>query len=110
MTEIVLAINEQDCTSDGAVNTAEEFEAIAVTFLRAAEALRNQEEGKLECFSHDGKPLAWVHLHTCGPDCNEAALANRPAIARFDSMGEHNESLRALSLSMIERYRRLSTQ
>ena len=49
MTEIVLAINEQDCTSDGS-NTAEEFEAVAVTLLRAAEALRNQEEGKLECF------------------------------------------------------------
>ena len=60
MTEISLVINEQDCTSsDG--NTAEEFEAIAVTFLRAADALRNHEEGKLECFGHDGKPLAWVH-------------------------------------------------
>ena len=47
MTEIVVAINEQDCTSsDG--NTAEEGEAIAVTFLRAAEALRNHEEGKME--------------------------------------------------------------
>jgi len=69
MTEISLAINEQDCTSsDG--NTAEEFEAIAVTFLRAAEALRNHEEGTLECFGSDGKPLAWVHLQTCSPDCN----------------------------------------
>jgi hypothetical protein len=36
MTEIVLAINEQDCTSDDG-NTAGEFEAIAVTLLRAAE-------------------------------------------------------------------------
>jgi hypothetical protein len=81
-----------------------------VTFLRAAGALRNHEEGNLECFAHDGKPLALVHLHTCGPDCNEEALANPPAIARFDSMGEPNESLRALSLSIIEQYRRLSTQ
>ncbi len=40
MTEIVLAINEQDCTSDGG-NTAEEFEAIAITLLRAADDLRN---------------------------------------------------------------------
>src|SRR5271157_2249945 len=109
MTQIVLAINEQDCTrGDG--NTAEEFEAVAVTLLRAAEAIRNQEEGKLECFGHDGKALAWVHLHTCGPDCNEDALADPPAIARFDSMSEPNQSLRALSLSMIEQYRRLSTQ
>jgi len=107
MTQIVLAINEQDCTlNDG--NTAEEFEAIAVTLLRAAEAVRNQEEGKLECFGQDGKALAWVRLHTCGPDCNEAALADPPPIARFDSMREHNQSLRALSLSMIEQYCRLS--
>jgi hypothetical protein len=109
MTEISLAINEQDCTtSDG--NTAEEFEAIAVTLLRAAEALRNHEEGKLECFGPDGKPLAWVHLHTCGPDCNDDALSHPPAIARFDSMRTPNQSLRALSSSMIEQYRCLSTQ
>jgi len=108
MTEISLAINEQDCTSsDG--NTAEEFEAIAVTFLRAAEALRNHEEGTLECFGSDGKPLAWVHLHTCGPDCNDDALSHPPAIARFDSMRTSNQSLQALSSSMIEQYRRLST-
>jgi hypothetical protein len=106
MTEIVLAINEQDCTPDNG-NTAEEFEAIAVTPLRAAEAVRNQEEGKLECFGRDGKALAWVHLHTCGPDCDDA-LADPPAIARIDSMREPNQSLRALSLSMIEQYCRLS--
>lgn len=42
MIQIVLAINQQDCTiGDG--NTAEEYEAIAVTLLRAAEAIRNQE-------------------------------------------------------------------
>jgi hypothetical protein len=109
MTEIVLAINGQDCTSDDG-NTAEEFEAFAVTLLRATEALRNQEEGKLECFGHDGKALAWVHFHTCGPDCNEDALTVPPAIARFDSMREPNQSLRTLSLSMIEQYSRLSTQ
>ena len=109
MTEIVLAINEQDCTPDDG-NTAEEFEAIAVTLLRAAEALRNQEEGKLECFGRDGKALAWVHLHTCGPECNEDALADPPAIARFHSMRKPNQSLRSLCLSVIEQYSRLSTQ
>ncbi len=109
MTEIVLAINEQDCTSDDG-NTAEEFEAIAVTLLRAAEGVRNQEEGKLECFGPGGKALAWVPLHTCGPDCNEDALGDPPAIARFDSMREPDQSLRTLSLSIIEQYSRLSTQ
>jgi hypothetical protein len=109
MTEIVLAINEQGCTSDDG-NTAEEFEAIAVTLLHAAEAIRNTEEGKLECFGQDGEALAWVHLHTCGPGCDEDALADPPAIARFDAMREPNQSLRVWSLSMIEQYCRLSTQ
>lgn len=109
MTEIVLAINGQDCTSGGG-NTAEEFEAIAVTLLRAAEALRNQEEGKLECFGPDGKRLAWVHLHACSPDCTDDALSHPPTIARFDSVRTTSQSLRALSSSMIEQYRRLSTQ
>ena len=108
MTEIVVAINGQDCTS-GSGNTAEEFEAIAVTFLRAAEALRNHEEGKLECFGPDGERLAWVHLHTCSPDCNDDVLSQPPAIARFDSMRTSDQSLQALSTSMIEQYRRLST-
>lgn len=108
MAEIVLAINEQDCTPDQS-NTAEEFEAVAVTRLRAAEAIRNQEEGKLECFGTNGKALAWVHLHTCGPNCTEEAFANPPAIARFDVLREQNPSLRGLSWSMIEQYRRLSS-
>jgi len=107
MTEISLAINKQDCTSSDD-NTAE-FEAIAVTFLRAAEALRNHEEGKLDCFGSDGKPLAWVHLHTCGPDCSDDALSHPPSIARFDSMRTSDQSLQALSTSMIEQYRRLSS-
>ena len=109
MIQTVLGINGYDCTfCDG--NTAGEYEAIAVTLLRAAEAVRKQEEGKLECFGHDGKALAWVHLHTCGSDCDDDALADPPEIARFDSMSEPNQSLRALALSMIEQYRRLSTQ
>lgn len=82
MTEIVVAINAQDCTGDDG-NTAEEFEAIAATLLRAAEVLRNQ--GKLECFGHYSK----------------AALGDPPAIARFDSMREPNQLMRESSLSML---------
>jgi len=59
MTDIVLAINEQDCSRDDG-NTAEEFEAIAVTLLRAAEVIGNCEEDKLECFGHDRKALELV--------------------------------------------------
>lgn len=48
MIQTVLAINGCDCMiGDG--NTPEELEAIAVTLLRAAEAIRNQEEDAIEC-------------------------------------------------------------
>jgi hypothetical protein len=57
ITQIVLAINEHDCTRDDG-NTAKKFEAIAVTLLRAAEAVRNQEKCKLESLGHNGKALA----------------------------------------------------
>ena len=109
MIQIVLAINQQDCTiGDG--NTAEEYEAIAVTLLRAAEAIRNQEEGTLECTGQDGKVLAWVHLHVCGPTCDERRLYDPATIARFESVGETPQPLRALSLSIIEQYRRAANQ
>jgi hypothetical protein len=41
------------------------------------QAIRNQDEGKLECFGKDAKPGAG-HLHTCGPECNEDVLAESP--------------------------------
>ena len=47
MIQTALAINGHGCTiADG--NTAEEYEAIAVTLLRTAEAIRNREEGRVE--------------------------------------------------------------
>ncbi|HYL16575.1 MAG TPA: hypothetical protein VEV41_26305 [Terriglobales bacterium] len=59
MIQTVLAINGEDCTI-GSGNTAEEYEAIAVTLLRTAEAIRNREEGRLEFIAQNGKVLAWV--------------------------------------------------
>jgi len=50
-----------------------------------------------------------MHAIETGAPALFLALADPPAIARFDSMREPNQSLRALSLSMIEQYRRLST-
>ena len=72
MTQTVLAMNGQDCTiGDG--NTPEDYEAIAVALLRAAEATRNREEGRVECFGQDGQVLASVLIHHCGPACDEDA-------------------------------------
>ena len=107
MMQSALAINGQDCTT-GSGNTAEEYEAIAVTLLRAAEAIRNREEGRLECLGHNGKLLAWVHLHVCGPSCDEHTLDELPTIERFESVPEHRQSLRTVSLRTIEQYRRMA--
>ena len=48
MIQTAFGINGYDCTlGDG--NTAEEYEAITVALLRTAEAIRNGEEGRVEC-------------------------------------------------------------
>jgi len=80
MIQTAVGINGNDCTfGDG--NTAEEYEAIAVALLRTAEAIRNGEEGRVECLGQDGKVLASVLIHHCGPACDEDALADAATIA-----------------------------
>jgi|SRR5260370_41038012 len=107
MIQTVLAINGEDCTmGDG--NSAAELEAIAVTLLRTAEAIRNQEEGMLECISHDGNVLAYAHVHVCGSTCDERTLAEPPTIERFDCLDESPQSLRTVALTMINHYRSAS--
>ena len=109
MIETALGINGYDCTfGDG--NTAEEYEAIAVALLRTAEAIRNREEGRVECLGKDGKVLASVMIHHCGPECDEDALADAATIEEFTCVGSSGSSLRAISRSMIEQYRRASRQ
>jgi hypothetical protein len=89
MTEIVLAINEQDCTSDGAASTAEEFEAIAVTLLRAAEALRNREEGKLErvelevVLLLEPRALEYLHREPGAQALRHSSLSARARVSLF---------------------------
>lgn len=109
MIQTVLAINGEDCTI-GSGNTAEEYEAIAVTLLRAAEAIRNREDGGLECIGQGGKRLAWVHVHVCGPRCDEDTLDDPPIIERFDSLSGPRQSLRVASFTMIDQYRSASKQ
>ena len=109
MIQTALGINGYDCTfCDG--NTAEEYEAIAVALLRTAEAIRNREEGRVECLGKDGKVLASVLIHHCGPECDEDALADAATIEEFTCVGGSDSSLRAISRSMIDQYRRASRQ
>ena|SRR6266446_6541422 len=109
MIQISLAINGHDCaTGDG--NTAEEYEAIAVALLRTAEAIRNREKGRVECLGKDGKVLASVLVHNCGPACDDDALAAVATIEQVTCVGDDCPSLYAMSRSMIDQYRRASTQ
>lgn len=111
MLQTALGINGQDCTpGDG--NTAAELEAIAVTLLRAAEGMRNREEGTIECVARDGRALAFVHLHDCGMTCElERSFledANTPALERVICLPDDSGELRAMTRSMIDRYRQIS--
>ena len=109
MIQTAFGINGNDCTfGDG--NTAEEYEAIAVALLRTAEAIRNREQGRVECLGKDGKVLDSVLIHHCGPECDEDALADAVTIEEFTCVGNSGSSLRAVSRSMIEQYRRASRQ
>ena len=109
MIQTALGINNNDCTfGDG--NTAEEYEAIAVALLRTAEAIRNGEEGRVECLGRDGRVLASVMIHHCGPECDEEALADPLTIEEVTCVRSSGSSLGAISRSMIEQYRRATQQ
>jgi len=100
MIQTTLAINGHDCTiADG--NTAEEYDAIAVALLTRS------GRGRARMLGHDGKMLAWVHVHVCGPTCNEHTLDQPPTIERFECVGEPRQSRRAVALTMIDQYRRI---
>jgi hypothetical protein len=92
MIQISLAINGHDCTT-GDGNTPEEYEAIAVTPLRAAEAIRNLEEGRVECLAKNGKVLASVLVHDCGPACDGDTLADVVTIEQVACVDGHGPSL-----------------
>lgn len=107
MIQTSLAINELDCTI-GEGNTAEELEAIAVTLLRGAQAIRNREEGRVQCLGVDGRALASVFVHSCGTTCYLEDGAQPPLIEELRCTSEKQDFVRAISQSMIEQYRRES--
>ena len=113
MLQTSLGINGQDCTlKDG--NAATELEAIAITLLRAAEGIRNREEGTIECIGRDGHALALVHLHDCGMTCELERMtledADAPALERLVCLTGDSSELRAMAHAMIDRYRKISAQ
>ena len=49
-------------------------------------------------------------VHHCGPECDEDALADAATIEEFTCVGDSGSSLRAISRSMIDQYRRALRQ
>lgn len=111
MTQTALGINGQDCTS-GDGNTAAELEAIAVTLLRAAEGIRNREEGTIECVARDGHALAFVHLHDCDMTCELESShlegGDAPTLEKVICAQGDLDEFRVMTRSMIDQYRRMS--
>ncbi|MGC2057040.1 MAG: hypothetical protein WA653_02210 [Candidatus Sulfotelmatobacter sp.] len=106
MIQTVLAINGQGCMIGGG-NTAEELEAIAVTLLRTAAAIRNREEGAIECIGRDGQTLAYAHVRHCGPACNLEGSAV-PTIEHLACMAGDSKTVHAISRSASGKCRRLN--
>src|SRR5258708_11143156 len=55
----------------------------------------NREEGRVECLGQDGKVLASVLIHHCGPACDEDALADAASIEEVTCVRSSGSSLRA---------------
>jgi hypothetical protein len=64
----------------------------------------------VECLGKNGKVLAPVLIHHCGPECDEDALADAVTLEEFTCVGSSGSSRRAVSRSMIEQYRCASRQ
>jgi hypothetical protein len=105
MIQTTLAINELDCTI-GEGNTPDEYVAIAVTLLRAAQAIRNREEGRVQCLGADGRVLASVFVHSCDASCYLEDGKEPPIIEELPCTSDKRDFVNAISQSMIDQYRR----
>ena len=110
MVQTAIWINNQDCTT-GDGNSPEEYEAIAVMLLRAAQAVRNLEEGRLECLRERDESLLDITVHHCpGDPCPLELERIRPTIEKWRYLPEPPEPLRKLFESLIEEYRRAARE
>jgi hypothetical protein len=109
MIETALSVNGQDCTN-GAGNSPEEYEAMAATLLRVAQAIREEDNGVIQCLSKDGRVLISAIIDNRKPIHNGTEL-EFPTIEQFRSLDEQPDlsiSLRDLSRSIIDHYRKIN--
>jgi hypothetical protein len=82
-----------ECAARYLCHIPEEYQAIAITLLRTAEAMRNQEEGRLECAGSDGHMLAYVRVHRRSEACTDEGLDDVPTIEQVVCTGKNRESI-----------------
>jgi hypothetical protein len=105
MIETALVVNGQDCTN-GCGNTPEEYEAIAITLFRIAQAIRQREHGLIQCLKKDGGILVSVIVHNRELTSNEDDI-EFPIIETLHCTGELNNThlLSSASPSLMENNR-----
>jgi hypothetical protein len=109
MIETALSVNGQDCTN-GAGNSTEEYEAMAATLLRVAQAIREQDNGIIQCLSKDGRVLVSAIVDNRKPVHN-GTEPEFPTIEQLRSLDEQRDlgiSFRDMSRSIIDHYRQMN--
>jgi hypothetical protein len=109
MIETAISVNGQDCTR-GSGNTPEEYEAMAATLLRVAQAIREHDHGKIRCLTADGRVLLSAII------LNRDLLGNgsEPEFPPIEELHCAQESadravaFRNVSRSMIDHFRQLN--
>jgi hypothetical protein len=109
MIETAISVNGQDCTK-GAGNTPEEYEAMAATLLRVAQAVREHDNGKIRCLTPDGRVLLSVIVLNRDLVCN-GSEREFPPIEELHCVQESTDravAFRNMSRSMIDHFRQLN--
>lgn len=108
MIETAISLNGQDCTA-GPGNTPQEYEAMAATFLRVAQAIRDKENGTIKCLSRDGRPLvsALVHNREIARNGKEPEFATIEELHCVEEPPHRAAEFRSLSSAMIDHFRSL---
>ncbi len=111
MIETALSINGQDCTT-GPGNTPEEYEAIAATLLRLAQAVREQEHGTIQCLGLNGRILvsAIVHNRALTRNGKEPEFPIIEQLHCNDHPLDRSVSFRNMSRLMIDHFRQLNVE
>ena len=110
MIETALSVNGQDCSGVPG-NTPEEFEAMAATMLRVAQAIREKANGTIKCLNRDGRALVSALLHNRSLAHNGGEL-DFPIIEELHCIDDPPDAaaFQTISESLIHHFRQVNTE